>query len=633
MYTTEEISAIVARFAALHKDWVNKRNQSPIDPVTKERVNVSQYPEYWEGYNFAAKLLDSILPHSRPDVYPEHLLSVRAPNQTEQQAAYIKANYKASTLSVFEDFRSTVSRAFADQNWSIKYNAERSDIFGDETFQNYVNREIEKFGSVEMFSKNLLPTLKLVDANGIIAIEPKGVTVAYNEEGEPVEGNDLIKPMPVYYSCKKIVGQKYGHYYLVISDEYSTVKEGSKNVKSGLCLYFFDDTAMYIIEQVGKKDDWTFGQPEIVYQYDLGYVPCIKLMGTPQLIGNELAFSSPFTAAVPLLDQVVLDNSYLQMSKATSAFPFMVAIGDICEFTDKEGNKCNDGYIFDAVNGGNKTCPSCSGSGLKSRFSPSGMLLIKPKTNLSEGDGLSGDYVKFVSPPMDTLTFLRDEIEKMTAKARSVLHLPSSDEAANGGEGRTATGSLNKLRALHAFLKPISDQIFTIYEFMLTTIGEMRYGDEFGGVQLVYPTTFDVSTPADYLSMIAEGIESGVPPAVTYANVYNYIKAINYTDEESTAMYELIMQADELLLMSSADIIARVANGTIEKWQDVLHNSGPQLIMGLMRNHIETEDARTFFDLPMQTQIDQLKQAATDTIREQLDPIQVAANQLLNGLN
>ena len=55
--------------------------------------------------------------------------------------------------------------------------------------------------------------------------------------------------------------------------------------------------------------------------------------------------------------------------------------------------------------------------------------------------------------------------------------------------------------------------------------------------------------------------------------------------------------------------------------------------MGLMRKHIETEDARTFFDLPMQTQIDQLKQAATDTIREQLDPIQVAANQLLNGLN
>ena len=631
--SSEDIQKIVNRFAAKRKAWEQMTQSTPLNPITKQRAS-SQYPEYWSGYNFAAKMYDSILPHSRSDVYPEHLLSVRAPNQTDAQALYIKANYKATTLSVFEDFRSTISRAFADQNWSIRYSPELDERFGEETFQRYVNNEIEKFGSLEMFVKNMLPTLKLVDANGIIAIYPDDIQYLDEEEfEEPVMGNELLRPMPTYYNCKNIVGQKFGEYYLVISDDHSYVKNGSKMEESGIVLYLYDQEAIYKIEQTGKKGDMTFGEPILYFQHNLGYVPCIKLMGSPQLIQDEIAFQSPFITAVPLLDQVVLDESYLQMSKATSAFPFMVALGEICEFIDREGNKCNDGQIFDPVNGGYRTCGSCSGSGVKSRFSPTGMLLIKPKTSLSEGDsGLSGEYLKFVSPPMDTLTFLRTEIEQQMAKSRRILHLPSSDESGTIGEASTATGSLNKLRSLYAFIKPISDQLFTIYEFCLVTIGKMRYGDLFGGVNLVYPTSFDISTPSDYLAVISEGVKAGVPPSITFSNVYNYIRAIHYTDEETSAVYDLIINADELLLMSNADILARLASGSVEKWQDVLHNSGPQLIMELIRDFIPTEGAERFLDQPMSEQITQLRAKAAEKIAVTLDPIQQAQQTLLNGI-
>jgi hypothetical protein len=631
--SSEDIQKIVNRFAAKRKGWEQMTQSTPLNPITKQRAS-TQYPEYWSGYNYAAKMYDSILPHSRSDVYPEHLLSVRAPNQTDAQALYIKANYKATTLSVFEDFRSTISRAFADQNWSIRYSEELDERFGEETFQRYVNNEIEKFGSLEMFVKNMLPTLKLVDANGIIAIYPDDIEYLDEEEfEEPVMGNELLRPMPTYYNCKNIVGQKFGEYYLVISDDHSYVKNGSKTEETGIVLYLYDSMAIYKIEQTGKKSDMTFSEPVLYFQHNLGYVPCIKLMGSPQLINDEIAFQSPFITAVPLLDQVVLDESYLQMSKATSAFPFMVALGEICEFVDREGNRCNDGQIFDPINGGYRTCGSCSGSGVKSRFSPTGMLLIKPKTSVSEGDsGLSGEYLKFVSPPMDTLTFLRNEIEQQMAKSRRILHLPSSDESGTIGEASTATGSLNKLRSLYAFIKPISDQLFTIYEFSLVTIGKMRYGDLFGGVNLVYPTSFDISTPSDYLAVISEGVKAGVPPSITFSNVYNYIRAIHYTDEETSAVYDLIINADELLLMSNADILARLASGSVEKWQDVLHNSGPQLIMELIRDFIPTEGAQRFLDQAMSDQIAQLRAKAAEKIAVTLDPIAQAQQTLLNGI-
>jgi hypothetical protein len=629
----EDIDKIVNRFAAHHKAWESAAMKSPINPITKERTGVSQYPEYWPGYNYAAKMYDSILPHTRPDIYPAHLLSVRAPNQTDAQAEYIRANYKPTTLSVFEDFKATISRAFADQNWSIRYSPELEPIFGEDTFQRYVNQEIEKFGSLEAFVKTMLPTLKLIDPNGIIAIEPEDIDTIENEQGEEVVSNELIKPMPEYYSCKSIVGQKYGEYYMVITDDKTDVKVGSKVEKSGIVLEIYDTMNIWKVYQTGKKSDYTFSEPVLYYSHNLGYVPAQKLQGMPQLVGGEINFQSPFITAVPLLDQVILDESYLQISKATSAFPFMVALGEICEFTDREGNKCQDGQIFDPINGGYRTCSSCNGSGVKSRFSPTGMLLIKPKTALSEGDSaLSGEYLKFVSPPMDTLNFLRIEIEQQMAKARRILHLPSSDETGTIGEASTATGSLNKLRALYAFIKPISDQLFNLYEFCLVTMGRMRYGDFFGGVNLVYPTSFDISTPSDYLAVISEGVKAGVPPSITFSNVYNYIKAIHYTDEETSAIYDLILNADELLLMNSADIALRVANGTIEKYQDVIHHSAPQLIMELIRNHIPTEDAQRFIDLPMAEQIAALNRLASDKIAVQLDPIQQAQQELLNGL-
>ena len=636
--SVEEINKEVQSFVAKYKRWESEKSKTPINSITKTRIGVTNYPEYWSGYNYSAKMYDSIIPHTRSDVYPERLLSVRAPNESDAQAEYIKANYKATTLSVFEDFKATISRSFADQNWSVSYADEKDGRFADETFASYVNNEIEKYGSIENFVKSMLPTLKLTDPNGIIAIEPDDlVTDAVENEDsskdELVLGNELVKPVPIYYNCKDIVGQYFGEWYLVITNEKSKVRVGNKDEATGLVLRFYDNKNIWSVFQYGKKSEMIFSEPVLYFQHDLGYVPCQKLMGQPQLINSELTFQSPFATAVPLLDQVVLDESYLQISKATSAFPFMIALGEICDFTDREGNKCDSGQIFDPINGGYRTCGSCNGNGVRSRFTPTGMLLVKPKTTLSEGDaGLSGDYMKFVSPPMDTLTFLRSEISSNIYKSREILHLPASDQAGTIGESTTATGSLNKLRALYAFIKPISDQLFRLYEFMLVTAGNMRYGEYFGGVTLVYPTSFDISTPSDYLAVISEGVKAGVPPAITYANVYNYIKAINYTDAESTAINDLIVAADEVLLMSSVDITTPIANGTIEKWQDVLHQSAPQLIMELIRNHIPTNDAPMFIDLPMQDQINQLNELAASRVRIQLDPIAQAQASLLNGI-
>ena len=68
----EEVNKIVNKFAYKHKAFENDKSRSMTNPISKRRVGMYQYPEYWDGYNFAAMMYDSILPHARADVYPEH---------------------------------------------------------------------------------------------------------------------------------------------------------------------------------------------------------------------------------------------------------------------------------------------------------------------------------------------------------------------------------------------------------------------------------------------------------------------------------------------------------------------------------------------------------------------------------
>jgi hypothetical protein len=54
--------------------------------------------------------------------------------------------------------------------------------------------------------------------------------------------------------------------------------------------------------------------------------------------------------------------------------------------------------------------------------------------------------------------------------------------------------------------------------------------------------------------------------------------------------------------------------------------------MELVRNFIPNADYQNFLDQPMQDQIVQLRDAAVGKVREVLDPIQLAQQNLLSGI-
>ena len=577
-----------------------------IDTIKKCKKGES--PNYFYTYHERVEMMERIKIHSELCKFPHELIKKAAPRQTAEEFSYLKENFKQVTLPVYLDFLNTVNRVFSDTSWSINYNKE-------DEFQKYVERDVPIYGSIEGFMKNILAHLKLTDANGLICIKPhKLETEIIEEDGdfmEVIPADASIEPIPVYYSSKQIVAESFDEWYIVLLNEKSKVNRSGKVVQDGLIFEYYDEEKIVRIEQYGEKNEYTFFQKDY-FVHNYGKVPAFKLKGNPVIRETEVMFSSPFIFAVDLLDLCTLNHCLLQTVLYRVGYPHTVMLGSPCEFeyTDSIGNKsvCDSGWIFDSAKG-KVECPHCHGSGLKSRLSPMGAMLINPGTNTSPGDTKlnTSDPLKFISPETSAMDFMIKKIEWDENKARRILHIQSSSDNAKGTPDLATTQVLEH-KAMDAFIRPISFQLFDLYENILNTIGYFIKGENFTNVSMSYPVTFDFYTESDYIKQISDAKAAGLPPIVIHTIIYRYLQNMYYNDGTTAMVFNLIATADRLLTMDNIQIQAGLSRGTIEKWESILHDSAITLVDLII---IQDEN---FFQNSLQDQVKILKDKAKEFV-------------------
>ena len=578
-------------------------------------------PNYYPGYRESVKEYNRIRVHAEPGYFPTELFEKASPNQEARELEYTKEVYEQVTLDVFIDFVNTVGRIFHDSNWSIKYEPD-DDVFIklNASFQKYVEEGIGEWGSIENFVKYLLPTLKLRDAEGVIAVRPEEIPTV-EVEGEIVYDNSkLLEPKPYYFSCDKIVHYDYDEYYLLESERKSYVNTGTKSEKVGLVYEYYTKEGVYFIEQSGKATDMNFVIIPF-YIHNRNQLFVYKLKGVPVYKGSLFFWQSPFLYAVSLLNSALIDESSLRISKNMCVYPYRIQLGDICDFSYADGNGqiqvCNNGQIFNSVSQSYSDCPACKGIGAKSRISKMGVMLIKPKTATEDGDSsFTGDPLKYVSPQVDTVQFLRTEADTATRKARKILHLTdTSSEINRKVSDPTATGAVMDYRSMSAFIKPISDQIFALYEEILYAIGVQRYGDRFKRPQISYPVTFDFETQSDFVNQLKDMMAAGAPPFIIQAITMKFIKSLFYNERTSSLAFDLLVQTDRLLSMNQTDIAYGLSKGIIAPYEVILHDSGITFV-----NELYLQNER-FFEQDFTKQQEQLITFAKNKALEIAPPV------------
>ena len=607
---------------------VKKRNAALVDRWDAMAYKDRKLPDYYDGYKRAVVDHERIEIHANPGKFPDKLFLERSPNQTQEEFDYEKKNYKQTTLPVFVDFINTISRIFSDGNWSIVFGQEKEKYTVSDTgLQKYLEATISDYGSVEDFIKALLPPQMMRDPMGVIAVRPSEFKTI-DVDGQSVTDNSaMIEPKLFYFECENVVAEDPNKYILVQSYEKSTVIYNSKPAEKGLVYEFYDENEIWFIRQIGNYVDFRF-EAILFYKHDTGSLPAWRLKGVPVIHDGKAMWQSQFLYACDSLDLVALNQSRLQISTNSSVYPYKVMVGTPCDFsfTDTNGSvsQCLNGSVYDSSSRTNITCPGCRGTGLKSRMSPTGVLLLNPVTREGEGDAkMNIEPLKYVSPETGTLEFLREQCRIDETRARNILHLRTTNTQATGPEGVSATGDTLDMKAMYGFIKPISDLIFTHYQNVIDKIGQMRYGQDYVRSVVVYPVTFDFMTESDYMKQISEATASGAPSFLIQAIMYRFLKALYYNEQTTSKAFDLLYHTDRILTKPQIEIVAGLSRGIIADWEVILHDSGIFLVNQLfMANN-------KFFELDFPDQQAQLIQAAKDKAAE-IKP--VSSNQIGQGI-
>lgn len=621
MITIEDLNKIVDRYAAKFKDSYNIQG---LVPTLKDTV------DFHDTYLIARSYRDRVRVHAEVGGFPEKIFLNRAPNQTDAEFKYIKGNYKQNTLPVYTDFHSVIFRAWSDGNWSIKYEEDDAQ-FKDETLQEYLEKKIRLFGSLENYFKSAITHLRNIDPNGVVAVKPSYMEYFVDDNGEEqIDSTKLFEPQPYFYRCDQVIYRKSDYAYMILTDEKAKVEYAGRQREIGLVLEFYDDSAIYRITQTGKWVDWSF-TIELIMQHDEGVVPVVELKAIPQLIGEDLVWLPEFLYACDNLDLALMNAQYLQVSIANSCFPYRVMVGNSCDFQEKDHEtgqiiNCQSGYLT-YPDQTRRQCSACHGSGLKDRVSPMGVLLLSKEDWSGSGDkAFSDKAMYYVSPDVTALEFVKTKVTEDIDASRKILHLHTSNSVVKGSEKLTATGMTLDQKAQFSFIKPISDKIFSAFEFVIDRIGFQRYGDAYKKPTVVYPNTFDYNTEQDYLTQISEAQKAGLPPFIIYTIFHKFLQTLYYYEKKTTDVFRLIVSSDRILTMSTDEAQTKLASGIVEKWEIILHDSAVNFVDQL------EEETPNLFDLELKEQVVLLQNKAKEKAAQIVSPSQKNQVDLINAI-
>lgn len=635
--TEEEIINLVVESAK-----VRKRAIKGIDPVIASAIGrpsaKGDIPDYYPTYREMVEQYRHIEYHADSSIFPEDLFSKRSPNIGAEEENYVRENYKNNTQTVFLDFVNQFSRIFHDSNWSMEFTNDDS----QDSLKEYLRFGIMEFGSLENYMKSVATPLKVLDPNGVIAVKPMSFEFEFNEFGEQIIDEETgfaklknvpLDPQPVYYRVEQIVDQKFGLYYLILTDEKSYIDYGGKKIKAGLVYEYYDKDYIYKISQKGKPENLEF-DINIYLQHNWGWLPVFKFKGVAKVSYGDIYYVSPFFYSVHALDACLLNGANLQTSTDNCAYPYRIMIGDTCEHTietDGEINKCLGGKIFNPSTGKEIICPACNGTQLKSRLSPLGVMLLKQTGHTEIGDNVTAtNAMAFVAPDPAILVFLREQIATDYAKARQVLHLRTQTAQTAGpdptGNNPTATGEVLDQKAQDSFIKPYSDQMFELYGNIVEAIEWQRYG-RMPTFNLSPAKTFDFMSVSDYLKDIADKKAAGLPPSVINAAIQKFIDGSFWNDTIKSKSFNLILLTDRIISMNNDDVAFQISKNLIAPWEEILHESADFFIANLLNEN------PSFFDQEIDKQKEDLINKAKEKAAE-LKPVTstVGVNNIINDI-
>jgi len=542
-----------------------------------------------EAYERAAKMREEIRTHADYQYFPARLFAEKSPNQTPEEFEYQKEIYRPVTVSYWYKGIGQINRIWNKQNYLIGFQDWNRE---EQSPQDYFLFDFPDFKSVDEYFEQIVTPQDIKDPNAVMALIPRNWFLDQTERPEL---------LPKIYPCTSVLLYEQG--FCFIKNGYSKLKDSIKT--KGLRVLFIDEEKIVQLVERGTPGKTYFEVESyddrlMVYFHDCGELPVKKLGGTPmECEDGEKYYQSYFYPAVPDLDKATRDDSTLNVSKYTHAFPQRWQY-----VTECDNPICEDGYVYDRDESGMPTvknvCGTCNGQARRASISPQSIMEVTAPSRIDD----SSKDVKI--PPagyIEQNTAILDFLDKQTTKyiqqGFSILNLDVVNTHAQTDE--TAKGKMIDREELFSFLKQIASNLFGLMKWSVDLMGKERYGSEWEGFHLYPPQNFEVRSSAD----ITEELSSAPGPAKRLL-MPEYVRQRFGVKKNAQQVMDLAIQVDVLAAMSADEVIKIVSTGQLPKWKAVLHYEAINLIEEAI------EEREDFMDLPYSTKVEILEQKAKD---------------------
>lgn len=548
MISEIQISELIAR---IHT-W-GKQENTAYKKEDKERA------KYFSDVHMnISELKLSVSYHADYGVFPEKLILDAAPNETDPEFNYRKKNYKQITKPIWDKALGQTYRIFNPQNYHTNWKEQEYEDFFLYTYPLY--------GSYPQFFKDVVHAMKFADPNSVLACKPQFIPGDFTEEGEfIVDQSEPITPIAELYTADQCFEYREGNYALLLTKYYSPITVGNKEVDEGLVFEIYDDTNIYRVYQIGKKEDWDF-EYYLYYRHGWESMPAWKLKGKRVYHPIETLYYSHFMCAVPNLDMAAIYNSTQFGVINKVAYPTRWYFEDECDTCN--GSK----FIHDYELGTNTTCNVCHGTGKKFTFSWGKDYKIPMPQNLTDTDTQQlptppiGDH----SPSLSAPEFLETKIEKLLSTAFTNLNIEVTEQPT----GVSATEVKDDQENKYTFLLQITDEEFDLLQNSLDAQAYMRWGEKYEGdrIEITPPSEFSIRSSYELTDEYKTAIEAKMPVIFQKKILEENLKQRFKGDTEMEKILQIVIAVDPLMTKTDMEVSALVNSQIIPKWRAVLHH-------------------------------------------------------------
>jgi len=425
-----------------------------------------------------------------------------------------------SNRSLFSHILRPIDKVFTAKGGNVTYNLPQETIKFVKDQITYTSDNLD----IKRYLKKTVKLPYIIDANAVLFVD--------------IDEKGALEPHVIF--TDKILW--YEHKGNAIE---AIIFEGYKKDKEDGNTYYrvIDELTDRIFVRDGNGNIYEDNESTISNYF--GYVPAMILGDEKN--PNEDIFESIVADIIEDADGFLRRASVTNVHELAHLYPRYWSYAQACTRCEGEGEiktEEEDGSITMT------TCPSCGGTGHKSRTNPSDEIIIPIP---SDGDTtITPNIAGYVSPDLDTSKFYE---ELKDGSKTAMFQAMWGTTYQQGGKRETATGRFIDVQPVQDRLKDISYTFQKLHEFLLDTYCKVILRNPQYQSSVTYGTRYILETADELLDKYIEGSREDISEIIELDLSNRYLEAEYQSDTLELTKRKKLMKIEPFPTSTIVDIM------------------------------------------------------------------------------